>query len=46
MNCNTVLGSVYSILSCKNCVYLCIYHLFHILLSMWHTDQWNVCICM
>jgi hypothetical protein len=24
-------------LYCKNCVYLCIYDLFHILLSLWHT---------
>jgi hypothetical protein len=26
----------------KICVYLYIYDLFHILLSLWHTDPWNV----
>jgi len=24
-------------------VYLCIYDLFHILLSLWHTNESNVC---
>jgi hypothetical protein len=33
MNCNTVLENIYGILLCKNCVYLCIYHWFHILFS-------------
>jgi len=28
-------------------MYMCIYDLFHILLSLWHTkDLWNVCVCM
>jgi hypothetical protein len=33
MNCNTVLQNIYGILLYKNCVYLCIYHWFHILFS-------------
>jgi len=28
---------VFSILHCKNCVYLCIYDLVHTLLPLWHT---------
>jgi len=40
MTYNTVLYKVYSILHCK------IYDLFHILLSLRHTDSWSVCVCV
>jgi len=50
---NTVLKNDYSNLRCKNCVHLCIYDLFHILLSLWHTygsmecmyEIMQVCLC-
>jgi len=40
--------NVLSILQCTNCVYLCIYGLFHILLSLWHPYKCMECmhICM
>ena len=39
----TVLLNVYSILHCKNCVYLCCYNFFRIWLSLWHADPPCVC---
>ena len=48
MICSTVLWTVYSILHHINCVYLCVYDMFCILLFLWHTlDRWNVvCVCV
>jgi hypothetical protein len=47
---NTALYMIYSIVLCKNCVYLWINDLIHIFLSLWHTYiPWNVlrtCVCM
>jgi hypothetical protein len=36
-----VLYHICSTLNSKKCVHLCIYDLFHTLLSLWHKDLWN-----